>query len=102
MPAEGRRLFVYYCSACHGAEGKGNGTLADTIFARAKVRPRNLTDSTYFLPKTDQALFDVISLGGGHMGKSGFMPAWTVKLSPAEIKDLVSYVRVLSHTPSRP
>jgi mono/diheme cytochrome c family protein len=30
------------------------------------------------------------------------MPAWAVYLSPAQIKDLVSYIRAISRTASRP
>ena len=101
-PAEGRKLFVFYCTICHGPYGKGDGLLADTLRARNNIRPRNLTDSLYLAKKTDQELYATVSLGGGHMGKSVFMPAWTVTLTPSQIKDLVSYVRAISHTASRP
>jgi mono/diheme cytochrome c family protein len=43
-----------------------------------------------------------VALGGGHIGKSTMMPAWTVTLTPSQIKDVVSYVRALSKTKSRP
>ncbi len=102
IPAEGRKLFVYYCSGCHGPEGRGDGLNADSLRVRANIRPRDLTDNAYFAPKTDQDIYDVIALGGGHMGKSVYMPAWTFTLQPAQIKDLVAYVRVLSRTPPRP
>jgi mono/diheme cytochrome c family protein len=98
--AEGRRLFVYYCTACHGPYGKGDGTNADTLRARHNIRPRDLTERTYFEKKADQDLYAVIALGGGHMGKSNFMPAWTYSLQPAQIKSLVAYVRSISGTPS--
>lgn len=101
-PADGRRLFVLYCSGCHGPEGKGNGFNADTLRVRHNVRPRDLTDTAYFKDKTDRVLYATIALGGGHMGKSVFMPAWTYTLNPDQIRDLVSYVRVLSHTASKP
>ncbi len=97
-PEQGRRLFVHTCSACHGPFGKGDGTLAETLRKRHNIRPRNLTDSTYIAKKTDQQLFATISLGGGHMKKSPYMPAWTVTLSPEQIKDVVSYIRVISRT----
>jgi cbb3-type cytochrome c oxidase subunit III len=99
---EGRKLFVFYCTGCHGPQGKGDGLNADTLRVRNNIRPRNLTDSAYFAPKTDQEIYDVIALGGGHMGKSIFMPGWTYTLKPEEIKDLASYVRVLSGTAPRP
>jgi mono/diheme cytochrome c family protein len=98
VPEQGRLLFVFYCTACHGAYGKGDGTFADTLWTRHQVRPRNLTDSTYFAQKTDQELYAIVSLGGGHMGKSTFMPVWNRTFPPAQIKDLIAYVRAISHT----
>jgi cbb3-type cytochrome c oxidase subunit III len=100
--AEGRQHFVHFCSACHGPQGHGDGLSADSLYARNKIRPRNLTDSSYFAKRTDEQLYATISLGGGHMGKSPYMPGWTYRLSPRQIKDLISYVRAISRTPPRP
>jgi mono/diheme cytochrome c family protein len=99
---EGRRLFVFYCAMCHGPQGHGDGRLADTLWARNRIRPRDLTDSTYFAEKSDQQLFALISLGGAHFHKSSYMPVWSVTLQPAEIKSLVSYIRSVSRTKSVP
>lgn len=101
-PGDGRRWYVYYCSGCHGPEGKGDGPNAERLRRTQNVRPRDLTDSKFFAERTDQDLYTTISLGGGHAGKSTMMPAWTYTLSPEQIKDLVSYVRVLSNTASQP
>ena len=97
---EGRKVFVFYCAMCHGPEGRGDGVIADTLWTRNRIRPRNLTDSTYMATKTDQDLFATISLGGAHFHKSGYMPMWSVTLSPGQIKSLVSYIRSISHTAS--
>jgi cbb3-type cytochrome c oxidase subunit III len=97
---EGRRLFVYYCSGCHGPFGKGDGFSAEMLRVKHNIRPRDLTDSTYLATRTDPQIYETVALGGGHMGKSVMMPAWTYTLTPAQIKDLVAYVRVLSRTPS--
>ena len=101
-PAGGRALFVRFCTACHGPQGRGDGFNADTLRVRHNVRPRNLTETAYFAKKTDRDLYSTIALGGGHTGKSAFMPGWTYRLEPAQIKDLVSYVRAISKTPSQP
>ena len=101
-PAEGRRVYLHFCSACHGPYGKGDGPYAEALRQQHNIRPRDLTDSTYVGRKTDQDLFAIVSLGGGHMGKSTFMPAWTVSLTPGQIKDVVSYVREISKTPPQP
>jgi cytochrome c oxidase cbb3-type subunit 3 len=96
--AEGRKLFVTMCSGCHGPYGKGDGRYADSLFARNKIRPRDLSDSLYFSGKRDADLFAAISLGGGFFHKSPFMPIWSVSLTPEQIKDLVSYIRAISRT----
>lgn len=95
-PAQGRKLFVVYCTMCHGPNGKGDGFLADTLFARHNVRPRNLTDSVYFARKTDRELYVTVALGGSYTRHSVFMPAWGVTLSPGQIQSLVIYVRSIS------
>jgi mono/diheme cytochrome c family protein len=99
--AAGRALFVHHCVACHGSEGKGDGPYAASLLAANKVTVRNLTDSTYFKNRKDKDLFATISLGGGHFKKAVQMPAWTQTLSPAQIKDLLAYVRGISHTQSQ-
>ncbi len=98
----GRKLFVYYCTICHGPYGEGDGFMADSMWARSKVRPRNLTDSLYFVNKTDKEMFVTVSLGGGYTGHSRFMPGWSVTFKPQEIRDLVSYVRSISRTKAQP
>jgi mono/diheme cytochrome c family protein len=101
VPAEGRSVFIHYCSACHGSYGHGDGTFAVALRREHNIRPRDLTDSTYFAQLSDQTLFSTVSLGGAHVHKSPYMPAWTVSLSPTQIKDVVSYVRVISRTAPR-
>ena len=101
-PSAGREIFVHQCSACHGMEARGDGPLAASLISQRHVHPRNLTDSSYVATKTDRDLFAVISRGGGPMGKSNYMPHWAGYLTSAQIKDLVSYVRVVSRTQPRP
>ncbi len=101
VPAEGRKLFLHHCAACHGNEGKGNGPFAARIAAMSNhAVVRNLTDAQYMSTLTDRKIYATISLGGGHFHKAVQMPAWNLTLSPAQIKDLVAYVRTLSGTTS--
>ncbi len=102
VPADGRVLFVHHCVACHGDEGKGDGPYGKRLIADHNIHPRDLTDSAYFANKMDKELYAVVSLGGGHFRKAVFMPAWTITLTPAQIKSLVAYVRSISHTTPRP
>lgn len=101
-PADGRTLYVHHCSACHGAFAKGDGPIGERLFAEHKIRPRDLTDSSYFATRKDRELFAIISRGGGHFKKSTFMPAWTVTMSPEQIRDVISYVRSISRTAAQP
>ena len=102
VAADGREVFVHHCVACHGEGGKGDGPYGLRLAKDHNIHPRNLTDAAYIGSRTDKDLFAVISLGGGHFRKAVFMPAWTVTLTPAQVKNLVAYIRGLSHTPSRP
>lgn len=102
VPEDGRELFVKHCVACHGDEGKGDGPYGKRLLELNKVKVRNLTDSTYLAPKMDKDLYAVVSLGGGHFRKAVYMPAWTVTLTPTQIKSIVAYVRYISHTEAKP
>jgi mono/diheme cytochrome c family protein len=101
-PEEGRKLYVYHCSACHGPRGKGDGPSGDVIWRKHGVRPRDLASDRYMRRKTDRDLFTVISLGGAHLGKSVYMPPWSSDLTPTQVKHLIAYLRKLSKTSSRP
>ena len=102
VPAQGREVYVYRCSACHGPAGRGDGPSGDLLRRKHGVRPRDLTNGRYMSARTDQELFTTVSLGGGHAGKSVYMPSWANDLTPAQIKDVVAYIRQISKTTARP
>ena len=66
------------CAMCHGADGKG-GKMGTRDFASPEVKA-----------ETDAQLTDIITKGKGKM------PAYTGKLTDADIKGLVTYVRSLA------
>ena len=94
-----RESYVYYCSSCHGQHGKGDGPAAELLHDRQNVRPRNLSDHGYFEKRSDEQLAAALSLGGGHVGRSLYMPAWNHPFTPEQVAEFVAYVRHLSHTP---
>jgi cytochrome c oxidase cbb3-type subunit 3 len=98
----GHDVFVHQCVACHGANGKGDGVMAAQILRLHQVKVRDLTDSRYLSTKTDRGLFLAISGGGGQVGRSTYMPHWGGYLTPEHIKDLIAYVRAISHTKPTP
>jgi mono/diheme cytochrome c family protein len=101
VPEQGRSIYVYRCSACHGPGGKGDGPSSRLLQRKHGVRPRDLTDARFARSKTDQDLFAVISLGGRHASRSVYMPASADNLTPGQIMDLVAYLRQISKTAAR-
>jgi len=88
---EGKRLYLHYCTPCHGKKGNGKGFNARYL----DPRPANHTDSVLMGKRTDGDLFDVIYGGGKAGGKSPLMPPWGETLSEDEIKSLIIYLRWL-------
>src|SRR5436189_5836832 len=81
-PDAGRRVFESRCARCHGPEG-GGGELGPAIAARVAAR-------------SDQELSALIAAGSPGRG----MPAF--ELPPAELNNLVSFLRSLAPPPGRP
>lgn len=80
---QGKKIFVKYCMACHGVEGKGDG------YTLLGADPANLT-SPATKKKSDTALLKLI-----HEGKSS-MPSWNVRLSEQDSRNVLAYIRTLS------
>lgn len=87
--ASGQGNFESYCVTCHGAEGKGNGVLAESL----DVKPRELSDPAFTATKTDDHLFKTIKEGGASVGLTENMPPFSGQLSDAEIRNVVAYLR---------
>lgn len=92
--ARGARLYRQRCAACHGREGRGDGTLADDL----DPRPRDFTRGTYKLRSTpsgriptDADLFETITRGLPGTSMSGW-----AGLSTADRWQLVYFVKSLS------
>ena len=83
----GRRIYDKDCASCHGASGG-----ADTEFARLlSPPPRSFRDPIGMARLDDGRLYLAI-----HRGRAGTaMGGWGSLLSPAEIIDLMRYVRTL-------
>ena len=69
--AEGKKLYGTYCVGCHGDQGKGDGAAATAL----PVKPANLSDGTVMNQPPNKFLVEIISKGGGPVGKSPIMPA---------------------------
>jgi len=73
------------CVACHGASGKGDGWRTKPMFW---MKTPNFTDAAYMQKRSDDALLQVLKAGG----PTG-MPAYGLKMSDPELKELVAFVK---------
>ena len=97
---EGRRLYVSYCQLCHGADAKGDGSLAKAM----KISPADLT--TTVRSRSDTILTKIITGEGRqtitgrdrHNLLSEAMPEWNDIFDASQVKALISYLRFLSRT----
>ncbi|MBL4573244.1 MAG: cytochrome c [Gammaproteobacteria bacterium] len=87
----GRQLYRSYCSQCHGLDGTGNGINAPHL----EVAPRNHTDRSEMITRTDEELFKAISEGGQSINKSVLMPNWGKTLTEEQITDIITFLRAL-------
>ncbi len=95
---EGKKIYVTYCTACHGERGKGDGMAAQSL----PVRPADHTNGAVMNQFSDKFLVDLISKGGSAVGKSSFMPAWGSSFNEKQIRDIVAYLRTIANPPYKP
>jgi cytochrome c oxidase cbb3-type subunit 3 len=91
------KLYNTYCVQCHGINRDGNGINS----ASMAVKPRDHTDTKAMGDTPDETLFKAIKGGGLAVGKSILMPKWEGVLNDDEVKELVTYLRVVSKTTSK-
>jgi len=94
----GKDLFDRQCTACHGPEGRGDGSSA-TAFA---TKPADFGDGRLMNPLPDEFLVNVIRYGGPAEGLAPTMPPFEKFLSEAQTTQVVAYVRSLATPPWRP
>jgi len=79
---DGAALFKQKCAACHGADGKGDTSMGKML----KLRDLGSEDVQ---KQTDAQLTDIVENGKGKM------PGYKGKLTDAQIKDLIAFIRSL-------
>ncbi|MEH6617827.1 MAG: c-type cytochrome [Porticoccus sp.] len=88
--SEGRQLFNSYCFLCHGATGRGNGSLAIKLGITESVA--DLTDRKYGGMETKE----LAMLIAGYNRKPSLMPAWGGTLNAKQITAIATYIHTLS------
>jgi mono/diheme cytochrome c family protein len=91
--SNGGAVFTKQCVACHGASGKGDGSMA----AKLKSKPSDLTDAEWTHGPSDGEIFTLIRDGAKNAGMKAFRGA----LSDRQMWDLVNYIRSLGSAPGR-
>ena len=91
----GQAVYEQQCSGCHGIRGDGQGVFAQHLSPRPRdftqARFRYRSTPTGQLP-TDEDVYRSVAHG---LAGSG-MPAFQAFLSPADIRDVVTYVKRFS------
>ncbi len=83
--ALGKKAYGSDCAMCHGKAGAGDGDLAVDM----KLKLRDYRDPESLKTMTDGEIFTIIDKGKGQMsGEEG-------RMKPAQIWDVVNYVRSL-------
>lgn len=80
--SDGAALFKAKCAPCHGADGKGQTPMGKAVKARD-------LGSEEVQKESDAQLTEIVNNGKGKM------PGYKGKLTDAQIKDLVAFVRTL-------
>jgi mono/diheme cytochrome c family protein len=82
---KGGELYVIYCTPCHGAAGRGDGTVSTRF-----VPPADLTNPELHKARTDGYWQSYLSAGGA------VMPSYAEALTPEERWHVVNYLRTLA------
>jgi mono/diheme cytochrome c family protein len=84
--AKGKQIYEKFCIGCHGPKGKGDG-----VASKAVATPPADFTSAATKKKSDAELLKVIENGRPNTA----MIAWKTQLPPADIQDVLAYVRSL-------
>jgi mono/diheme cytochrome c family protein len=94
----GRDIYQASCWVCHGREGNGQGPAAVNL---KEKRPRDFTSPEFVIAGREAEIERVVALGpAAAFHGSPFMPAWSSRLSPQQIQDVVEYLKTFQ--PPRP
>jgi mono/diheme cytochrome c family protein len=89
----GAQLFKQHCARCHGSGGKGDGP--DLAKIHADNPPDDWTNRGINAELSDYKIRKIVTGGGPAVDKSSKMPAFGSKITPAQIDDLMAFIRTL-------
>ena len=92
VPNDGQTSYEKMCLKCHGSQGKGDGPVAKMVKDQDMG---DLSDKEAMDQYSDEDLYKFIAEGGEAVGKSKLMVAHKSKLTEAEIKAVIAYIKTL-------
>ncbi len=90
---EGKRLFLHYCSPCHGENGDGFGKY---FGYGLEPQPPDFTTKEFIENRNDELLIMAISGGSIAVGKSNLCPPWGNTFHTEEINFIINYIKNLN------
>jgi len=96
IETDGKRLFVHYCSTCHGETGRGDGQNAYNL----DPAPPDFQASLAGHPPSYWR--QIVEGGSSAVGRSALCPPWGRTLAASEIDALIAYLQVLAKPPAKP
>ncbi len=90
---EGKRLFIHYCSPCHGESGDGFGQY---LAYGLEPKPPDFTSPDFLIKRSDTLLLLTISEGSISIGKSNLCPPWGKTFRKEEINFVADHVKYLN------
>ena len=90
---EGQRLFIHYCSPCHGESGDGFGQY---LAYGTDPEPPDFGSVDFLNRRSDTLLYLTISEGSISIGKSNLCPPWGKTFRKEEIIVMADYIKYLN------
>lgn len=86
---EGKRVFLHFCSPCHGEDAAGAGRYFPS---RINPQPPDLVNPAYFRETPRSRVFQAIKFGSQAVGRSSYSPPYGKTLRDEEIDDIINYL----------
>jgi mono/diheme cytochrome c family protein len=86
---DGAALYQTYCSACHGAAGRGDGPVGVAL----TPKPARFADPAFWAERDDATVKKAIVEGGPAVGRSPLMAGFAGRLDEPQVDAIVVYLR---------
>jgi mono/diheme cytochrome c family protein len=95
--AQGKRIFYRDCVWCHADSTPAGPSNRSNV----KPTPALMNDGATLNALSDEALRNIIALGGAAVGKSPMMPPWDHTLTAEDVQAVIAFARAIAQPPYR-